>query len=405
MRKKISLEKAIEKCAELVRTIDDVEIIPVEHAYNRVVAQDLRALVDMPPFDTARMDGYTVGIDDLAKLERLSNEDSLSLKIVANLPAGSSGSIFPLVGQTVRIMTGALLPQGTAAIVKQEEVVREDESWVRVFGSVDYHNHIQKRGSVINKGELLVRAGEMLDYNNLERLAATGNARLPVYRQPVVYIINSGSELVLPGVPLSTGKIYNSNRSLFFAKLAREQCTVKTGPCPVLDKREEICAEISHGLKVADMVIITGGAADGDYDLVPSALAEIGAEFIYHGLLMQPGAKSSAAVKDGKLIINLPGNPWAGDILFEVLIVPVLNKVKGMKNWCTRWFEITLEGDNLEPTDLRRMCRGELRAGHDVSLVAGYLEKNQPCTGIRPLILDIQPGQGHEGDIIRALLI
>lgn len=404
MRNKISLEIAVDKCCEVQKLCRDVETIPVEHGYRRVAARDIKAYCDVPPFNSSRMDGYAICRSDLDQLKRLSDSDSLPLKVVAHIAAGNSTRLRLFPGQTMRIMTGAVVPDATAAIIKQEYINQTSEEYICIGGGQYCHANILLQGSLIKAGLELVSTGELLDYNQVERIAATGICKLPVYNQPAVYIINTGSELTLPGSLLTEGKIYNSNRSLLTAQLEKEHCKVLSNQSSIGDNLEAICQEIDQGLKAADMVIISGGAAEGDFDLVPSALKKIKADLIYTGLQMQPGAKSSAAVKAGKLIFSLPGNPGANEILFEVLILPVLNKLKGMKSYMNKWFKIVLSGNNINPSNLRRMCRGELweRRGF---LIAHPLIKNQPFTGISPIILDIQPGQGAEGDIVRAMLV
>ncbi|MEN6461584.1 MAG: molybdopterin molybdotransferase MoeA [Syntrophomonas sp.] len=404
MRERISLESAIEKCCEQQRPCRNIETIPVEHGYKRVIAKDLKAFCDVPPFNSSRMDGYALCRSDLDILKNLSDSDSLSLQVVAHISAGNSAKLRLLPGQTVRIMTGAIVPEETAAIIKQEDITRTGEERICIGRGKYHHSNILFKGSLIKAGQELVSAGELLNYNQVERIASTGIPELPVYIQPAVYIINTGSELTLPGKPLAEGKIYNSNRSLLTAKLQKEHCKILIGQCPIEDNLEDIYREINRGLETADMVIISGGAADGDYDLVPSALKKIKADFIYNGLRMQPGAKSSAAVKDGKLVFSLPGNPGANGILFEALIMPILNKLKGMKNITNNWFEVVLAGNTIKSTNLRRMCRGELleRCG---SLVARPIINNEPIKGITSVILDVEPGQGNEDDIVRAMLV
>jgi molybdopterin molybdotransferase len=404
MRNKISLEDAIEKCCMVQKSCNEIETIPVEHGVDRVVASDLKALCDLPPFNSSQMDGYAICKSDLDILNGLGDSEHLPLQVMAHISAGNPIKFRVSPGQTVRIMTGAVVPEDTAAVIKQEQITRTSEDFISICGGNYRHSNITSQGSFIKKGLQLVNTGELLDCYQIERIASAGIAEFPVYAQPAVYIVNTGSELILPGRPLTEGKIYSSNRALLNAKLQKQHCKILTSQSPIQDNLEDTYKEISHGLEAADMVIVSGGAADGDYDLVPIALKMIKADFIYNGLEMQPGAKSSAVVKEGKLIFSLPGNPSANDILFEVLILPVLNKLKGIKDCRNKWFDIILSENTKKSPKIRRMYRGEI-LGKDGSLIARPLAKDQPNKGLAPLILDFRPGQGHEGDIIRAMLI
>lgn len=402
MRNKISLEDAIEKCCAVQRSNPNIETIPVEHCVDRVAARDLKALCDLPPFNSSQMDGYAICKSDLDILNSLHDSDHLPLQVMAHISAGNPIKFRVSPGQTVRIMTGAVVPQDTAAVIKQEHAIGIGEDKISICGGKYCHNNIMPQGSFIRAGQKLVETGELLDPFKIERIASTGIPELPVYTQPTIYIINTGTELVLPGNPLTEGKIYSSNYSLLTAKLEKQNCKILMSRSPIPDNQKDIFEKIKYALQIADMVIVSGGAADGDYDLVPLALKMIKADFIYSGLDMQPGAKSSAAVKEGKLIFSLPGNPSANDILFEALILPVLNNLKGMKNYRNKWFEIILSANIKKIAAARRMNRGEL-LGKGGSLMACPLSKDQTNKGVAPVILDIGPGQGHEGDIIRAM--
>jgi molybdopterin molybdotransferase len=188
------------------------------------------------------------------------------------------------------------------------------------------------------------------------------------------------------------------------AKLEREGCEVIRGRGDINDTLPEIKNEVQKALNSADLVIITGGASEGEFDLVPAALRETGCQILCGQLEMKPGTHTTIAAKDNVLIFNLPGNPNAGSLLFEVLISPVLRKLRGMRNFNRLWFNIRLGIPTNNSDTLRLFCRGQLidsTSGPE----AMPLKRESRINGIASLVLDIAPGKGQKGDMVKALLV
>ena len=208
--------------------------------------------------------------------------------------------------------------------------------------------------------------------------------------------------MLLPGSPIKTGQIYNSNRSLISAKIAGSGAIPILADSIIEDELQEIVNEIEKAALVSDMIIISGGTGNGVYDLVFDAFEYINARPLFKGINITPGKGTSAALFNGKLLYNLSGNPYAAGILFEVLIKPALLKLKGDLFSARKWFDIQLGNPlkNIKP--YRRLYQGEMiiEQGH---VYAQPISRNNSIRNIS-LIIDIQAGQGAKGDMVKATI-
>lgn len=394
----ISLEDAVALGKKWANPLD-TEYVNINEVVQRVSAQDFYAPISVPGFDRSAVDGFAVGQEDLLTMSEYS-----SLQCITQALAGTS--IVPDIcsGETVRVMTGAMLPRGTAAVYKQEEVIEKDGQ-IYPGRRLKPGANIQGPGSDIPMGIKLLQKGEMLDAERIERMACCGVEKVLVYRRPRVYIINTGNELVLPGKTLQPGQIYHSNRSLLAAKVAL------TGAIPVLaevgaaDDAQIIAEEIQKGSCISDMVIISGGNGKGLADLVQDSLDALNAGPLFKGIDIIPGRSSAARVYKGNLVYNLAGRPQAVSLLFEVLIKPVLLSLQGAVDKKQNWFEIILESPVSKIFSGRYLKRGEMIfIGSGESRARPLNDRNTFPQGL-PLVLDLNPGQGKAGELVRALLI
>jgi len=398
-RKSVSLESAVKLCCEKTGP-GDIEKIRVDQAALRVCAQNIFSSINIPGFKRSMVDGYAINVHDLGKSENL---DINKLQVVAKIPAGSFSEITLQEGQCARIMTGAILPGQTAAAVKQEDTIYKGETII-LKKKIKQNENIQFPGSIIKKGQEIISMGQVLDPGKIEKLSSAGIVTVPVYRQPRVYIINTGSETTLPGNPLEKGKIYQSNQSLLLSKISCAGCQALHGGGVVEDDISHISEEIKEGIKRADIIIITGGTSNGDYDLVLPALKNINTELIFTSIEIRPGRNVTVAVKNGKLIFNLPGNPGAVNILLDVLIAPAFKKIKGIKEYENKWINIRLSNSVPEIISQRSLLRAEL-IEQGAEFMAKPLRKKENFNGIKSMILDLQPGQGREREIVRGLIL
>jgi molybdopterin molybdotransferase len=395
----VSLERAIELGCAYVLPLASETILLAE-SLNRVAAGEIHSTCQVPSFSRSKVDGFTLTQSDLL---RLRSGNCLDLQVINTIPAGWVGEAEFLVGQTIRIMTGAIIPHNTAAIVKQEDV-QDRGDIISLTGSVDYKQYIDPPGSEIEVGETIICDGQEVDADVIERLASAGETGVKVYSVPRVYIINCGDELRLPGQTLQKGQIYHSNRNFMLAKVQAVDCQGILGNAGVGDNLESIIQEIHTGIKEGDLIIVSGGTAQGKYDLVADALQEMKAEFLFHSIASKPGRNISCSLLQDHLVFNLPGHPTAGGIIFDLLLTPVLRKMRGMKNYGHSWLNLSLSATINRKRDIRSFRRGELVQDNLTFLARplGNHEKNQATI---PLLLDIEAGQGDKGDMVKAILL
>ena len=278
-----SLEEAVAISCENAAALDS-EYLHINDVFMRVAADNIVSPINIPGFDRSAMDGYTIGWTDM---EKLKTGSSLSLKITATIKAGSTECKQIKTGETYRIMTGALIPEGCAAVLKQEDVQINGNTIV-VTGGWKPGENIQKAGYELRAGDKVAAKGQVLSVEILERAAACGIDKILVHKIPRIYVINTGSELILPGLPIKKGQIYNSNRTLLSGKIVRTGAIPLPADSIIEDDLQAIMNEIEKAALVSDMVIISGGTGNGVYDLVYDAFEHLNARTLLEELILFP---------------------------------------------------------------------------------------------------------------------
>ena len=318
----ISLEDAMAILLEKVKVQEKVSL-PLEDCYNRILAEDIIADMDFPPFDRSPLDGYAVRMEDV---EHASSLQPVVLKQVDYVPAGSWPSKKVEPGMATRIMTGAKIPEGADAIIRLEDTnVHQDI--VSIFTATDANQNICRQGEEICYGQIMLKKGMVIKDGALGILAMLGKSRPLVYRKPKVVILATGTEIIAIDQPLERGKIRNSNNYMLMAKVR------EAGGEPILlgqvqDDIEEI-ENMLAGHENVDMYITTGGASVGDYDLMEQLFNKMGILPLFTRLAMKPGMPVIAGCWHDALMIALSGNPASANVSFEVLLRPLLRKISG----------------------------------------------------------------------------
>ncbi|NLB18623.1 MAG: hypothetical protein GX825_07855, partial [Syntrophomonadaceae bacterium] len=209
MAQLISLEEAISVSCENIQPLDS-EYLYINNANMRVLAEDINSTIDIPNFDRSAVDGYAIGTIDL---EKLNAGHRACLQVAATIQAGAAERKQVRIGEAYRIMTGAMIPEGCAAIIKQEDVGLEGGHIV-VCGSWKKGKNILRAGYELRAGDNVCTRGQIISPEVLERIAACGINKILVHKIPRIYVIDTGTELVLPGSDINTGQIYGSSRSL-----------------------------------------------------------------------------------------------------------------------------------------------------------------------------------------------
>ena len=284
---------------------------PIERCLGRVLGEPVRALVDVPGFHSAAMDGFAVRHDDVALPTRL--------RIVGTVPAGAAPTAQVDPGCAVRIMTGAPVPRGADAVVKVEDVrVELDE--VVVADPVAAGQHVRRRGEDVTVGTRVLPAGRTLRAADLAAAAAVGHAELAVRHRPRVAVVTTGDETQAPGRPLTPGQIYDSNSTYLVAALRRAGArVVARRHCP--DRTADLRILFDELAARADLLLVAGGISAGDYDVVRDVLAEHAVH-----VSVRPGKPQAAGRWKGTAVLALPGNPVSVAASFASFVRPWLDQ-------------------------------------------------------------------------------
>ncbi|MBE3587439.1 MAG: molybdopterin molybdotransferase MoeA [Thermoanaerobacteraceae bacterium] len=403
MRLMITLEEALETFLSRVRLVEKEEVALL-CAYERVLAEELVAPHDQPPFDRSPLDGYALKGEDIA---HASLQSPARLKVTESLPAGHlpAGRVEP--GTAMRIMTGAPIPPGADTVVRLEDS-RESNGWVEIFVSLPPGSNVVPAGEDIREGELVLKPGTLLKAPETGVLAALGVPLVKVFKKPRVAILSTGDELAGLEEELTPGKIRNSNLYTL-AALIREAGGIPVMLGNVPDRLEETVMKIGEGLQGADLVLTTGGASVGDHDLIREAMIRAGARLLFWKVKMKPGMPVVAGEAEHKLILGLSGNPAAALISFEVLVRPLLKKMGGCQDLFRPRVTVRLLDDFPKAAKQRRFLRaqvgimgGELAARLTGRQGNGVLKSSLPANAL----LDIPAGRVplKKGERVEAIL-
>ena len=299
-----------------------VESVPLTHATGRVLAQEIIADSDLPPFDRAQMDGYAVRAADVASTPA-------RLRIVGESAAGAGWHQEMKAGEGVRIMTGAPVPAGADA-VQQVELTRETDSnsEVEILESLEVGRSIVKRAAEIKSGETVLRGGEEINVAMIATLASFGYARVKVGRRPRVAVMATGSELVDVDQKPAQDQIRDSNNYTIAAYATLAGAIVERLPLAG-DNTEELKAEITRAVETSDVLITSGGVSMGVYDFTKAALKELGAEMFFERVALRPGKPTVFARLGKTLIFGLPGNPVSVAVTFNLFARTALRSMQG----------------------------------------------------------------------------
>jgi len=296
------------------------EIIPIEEAIGRVVSQDYKASFDLPRFDNSAMDGYAVKMADAG----------LKVKIKEITYAGDEAQEAFNQGEVVKIMTGAPTPNGCETIVPIEDVVVEDDGII-LPSNLKMNMMIRWKGEDIKSKEVFLYAQTKVTAYTLALLASQGISHIEVYRKPKVVIFSTGEELKAHYEKIEPHQLYNSNAPMFYARAKELGCDVSyiSSSGDTLDSLTESIKDAYD----ADLILTSGGVSVGDKDFTIKAFQNLGMEILFSKVDIKPGKPTTFGKLSNCLVINLPGNPLAGMVNFEMFVKPTILKLSGTKNF------------------------------------------------------------------------
>jgi molybdopterin molybdotransferase len=376
------------------RTAPPVESVALEAAAGRVLAEALRADRDYPAVARSVRDGYAVRAIDLPA----------GLEVIGEVRAGQSFTGEVGWNQAVEIMTGAPVPRGADAVVMIESVRLEDHR-VIVDRTAEPGQFVNPQGSEARAGEILLDSGKRLDFTGVAMLAAVGKARVSVYAAPRVAILATGDEIVPVGETPQEFQIRNSNVYSLAAQVSR------AGGAPEIlavarDEVQHTGELIERGLG-ADLLLISGGVSAGKYDIVERVLADLGAEFYFDRVLIQPGQPLVFGRARGKFFFGLPGNPSSTMVTFEIFARAALELLGGQEEITLHMPLSRLTREFHHHTGLTRFLPAHLSAdGSEVTPVPWHGSGDVPALTRANafLVAEADRAEWSAGDLIQVLL-
>lgn len=319
MKSFISLEEAINILNDNVEHLD-VEEVNLIDGIKRVLATDIYSTIDNPPFDKSAMDGYAVIAEDSKLKEKI--------KVVDKVFAGSLCESMVTSKAAVRIMTGAPIPSGATAVIKQEDVTLIDENYIILNKIIKENENICFKGEDIKKGTLLVEKGKSLDYADIGIIASAGIEKVKVYKLPKIALISTGDEVIDINDTLTPGKIFNSNKYSIISRIKELGYNIKY-TTHVKDSESNIEEYIKKLSNDMDLIITTGGVSVGEKDLLNKSIDNINGEKLFWKVKIKPGSAVLCSKINNALVVSLSGNPTAALTAFELFVKTSLEKMCG----------------------------------------------------------------------------
>ncbi len=295
------------------------EVIAVEDALGRVLAAELRAADDVPPFPSSAMDGYAIH----------SGPAGRTLTVSGEARAGAPSPLALADGGAIRISTGAAVPAGATAVIRQEDVVLRDGA-IETTAPVEPGSNVRGAGEDLARGQSVLPAGTALGAAELAAAVAAGAGQVEVTVRPTVRVLCTGDELRAPGEPLAPGEIHNSNAPMLTA-LAQHSGAATRQAERLRDDLAATEAALGEAIDNADVVVISGGVSVGPHDHVKPALAALGVSEVFWGVALQPGKPTWFGTLGDKLVFGLPGNPVSAAVTFALFVRPALSKMLGSR--------------------------------------------------------------------------
>jgi len=360
----VSIDEARKRVLDAVKKVDTCQI-PLGKAYGRILAMDIVARDNVPSFDRSPLDGYAYRACDVINA---SKENPVILKVIDYIAAGDVSHAPVTENTAVRLMTGAPIPEGADCVCKYEET-EFSETEVKIFEPSKAGDNIIKIGEDVRKGTLLAKDGMRIDSGLMGTLAGQNILYPMVYEQITAGIIATGSELVPVGTEPGPGMILDTNEYTLTG--AMEEMGFRVIRYGIVDDTIEAISEVlKKAVSQCNVVLITGGASVGDFDVTPEAMENIGVKLLFAGVNMKPGKACEYGVLGDKLICGLSGHPSSS--LTNLLIVGLasLRKMMGLCDYELKETTLVLANDFGKPSKGDRVIRGTLLVEDGIAKIA-----------------------------------
>lgn len=361
----ISLEEALKILEQHITRITDTQVVGLIEAVGRRTAQDLYSPIDQPPFARSPLDGYALRSEDS---KGASPENSAELNVVDEILAGSYSPRRIGPKEAVRIMTGAPIPEGADAVIRQEDTDYGEEM-VHIFKQVNPYDNYCFQGEDYQAGACLVHKGERMNAANTALAASMGYDSVAVFREPRIAIIATGDELRMPGEDLEAGQIYTSNQFLLAGRLMElgiAQMTTRKAP----DAPAKVAACIKELAENHDLIITSGGVSVGKKDIMHDVAENLGCRKLFWRIRFKPGTPAMAFMYDSTCVLCLSGNPFGAGAGMELLVRPALSYLTGDAGFLAKEESAVMSEDFPKPSKMRRFLRAVL-TGEEVRLSKG----------------------------------
>ncbi len=332
----MTLDDARAIIASAIRPIDRTERIPLQQANGRVLARDVIANADVPPFSRAAMDGFAVRADDTTGASR---DEPRILRCLEQVFTGQMPSRQVGQGQCSEVATGAPMPDGADAVVMVEETDAGAGEIVRVYAPVQPRQNVGRQGADIEKGQQVLQAGTVLNASRLGALAALGLTGIDVFAKPCVAILSTGNEIIDPGEPLAPGQIYDINR-MTLATVVADNGGLPVAYRTAADTLRDLARAVDECLE-QDLLVFSGGSSVGHRDLIMDVIAAKG-EVLFHGIAVKPGKPTAFGRIAGKLVFGMPGYPTSCLSNAYILLAPTLRRMARLPEQTVRSLTLPL---------------------------------------------------------------
>jgi len=400
----ISVEEALERILRDISPLD-VTQVPLPQSLGLVLAEDVVAQEDIPPFANSAMDGFAL----LSRDSQPRDGQPPRLRVTGGVAAGYVADHAVEEGTAMRIMTGAPVPPGADTVI-QVELTRStgpDSEWVEILETVERGNNIRPAGEDMRRGQTILLRGSEIGPWGIGVLATLGWAMVPVVRRPQVAIVSTGDEVIDVSEPLQPGKIRNSNGYLLEAAIRR------AGAEPhrlgiALDTVESLREKFSQAMQY-DLIITSGGVSVGDFDLVKNIMAEQGAISFWR-INMRPGKPVAFGHIGSVPLLGLPGNPVSAAVTFELFARPVIRKMLGHTRLLRPQIDVVVEDGVSDRAMRRHYVRAKVRwrDGRFVARTTGNQGSHIMTSLLNANALVIVPEGGvevHPGDTAKAIML